>query len=404
MTNRTLELCQGTVDSYTAISRPIGAKRPSGFSSSDAPTTRQQAEIEKTKDFIRRNMYGQKHAQAEDRRKKLERIEPVSPPREITRRRCDFRRPRAAATSCFGPSTLPKVSTDRWFSDVSLDVTRGQQRWALLGPNGSGKTTLLRCLLGLVSPDEGQVHLGQGVLLGYFDQHLAGLADDAPVADAIRPQRNQFNTQRENQRRSLLADSAFPATWPSRASAALAAASAAARPWPDWPPRRPTSSCSTSRRTTSTFGRATPSNARSASSTEPCSWSHTTATSSTAWPTSIGHRTGSRPVVEGNYDTFVAMSAQASEAASVQANAPSRETAQNQEKPARRRRFPYRKVADIEQEIFERETQLGELQSKLLDPNVLRDGPPRPPDQGPTSRNRSQSSKRSTSIGKRPPS
>ena len=42
-----------------------------------------EAEIEKLNDFIRRNAYGQKHAQAEDRRKKLERIEPVPLPREI---------------------------------------------------------------------------------------------------------------------------------------------------------------------------------------------------------------------------------------------------------------------------------------------------------------------------------
>ena len=47
-------------------------------------------------------------------------------------------------------------------------------------------------------------------------------------------------------------------------------------------------------------------------------------------------------------------------------------------KPAKRsaakRRFPYRKVADLEDEIFERETCIEELQRQLAEPGVLRDG------------------------------
>jgi ABC-2 type transport system ATP-binding protein len=46
----------------------------------------------------------------------------------------------------------------RALDGVSLDVQHGQIR-ALLGPNGAGKTTLLRILIGLVTPDAGQVRL-----------------------------------------------------------------------------------------------------------------------------------------------------------------------------------------------------------------------------------------------------
>ena len=87
------------------------------------------------------------------------------------------------------------------FSDVDLQIVRGE-RWGLIGPNGCGKSTLLRCLLGEEQPDAGSVQIGAGVSVGYFDQHLSGVSDDDDVLDSIRPKHKQFLTQ---QRRDLLA-------------------------------------------------------------------------------------------------------------------------------------------------------------------------------------------------------
>ena len=83
VTNRTLELFAGTVDSYTGNFSAYWTQKAERVLVERRTYEKQQIEIEKTKDFIRRNHYGQKHAQAEDRRKKLERIELVPPPREI---------------------------------------------------------------------------------------------------------------------------------------------------------------------------------------------------------------------------------------------------------------------------------------------------------------------------------
>ena len=41
---------------------------------------------------------------------------------------------------------------------------------------------------------------------------------------------------------------------------------------------------------------------------------------------------------------------------------------------AKKRRFPYRKLSDLEDEIFERETCVETLQGELAQPEVLRDG------------------------------
>jgi ATP-binding cassette subfamily F protein 3 len=73
-------------------------------------------------------------------------------------------------------SGLKKSYGRTLFEDFSLRVTRGEHI-AVLGPNASGKTTLLRMLAGLVEPDEGEIRLGKGVVVGYFPQELEGLPD-----------------------------------------------------------------------------------------------------------------------------------------------------------------------------------------------------------------------------------
>lgn len=49
-------------------------------------------------------------------------------------------------------------------NDISLDVTHGQIT-SVLGPSGCGKTTLLKCMMGMVTPQSGEVRvLGRDVL------------------------------------------------------------------------------------------------------------------------------------------------------------------------------------------------------------------------------------------------
>ena len=54
---------------------------------------------------------------------------------------------------------------------VDIHVDRGEVV-TLIGPNGAGKTTLVRVLLGLLSPDTGQVQREPSVRVGYVPQHL----------------------------------------------------------------------------------------------------------------------------------------------------------------------------------------------------------------------------------------
>src|SRR5690606_27765749 len=60
--------------------------------------------------------------------------------------------------------------------DVSTTILRGD-RIGIIGPNGSGKSTLLRILLGELVPQHGEVKLGTGLQVAYFDQHRSQLDD-----------------------------------------------------------------------------------------------------------------------------------------------------------------------------------------------------------------------------------
>lgn len=203
VTNRIFELYFGTIDDYTGNFSAYTRQKEERLLVQTRTYEKYVEDVEKAKDFIRRNHYGMKAAQAEDRRKKLERImeDPAPPPKKIDSPPMSF--PAASRTGdiVFRCENLTKgFMTRPLFKNLSFDINRGQ-RWAILGPNGCGKTTFLRCLLREIEADKGTVKVGQGVKVGYFDQQLHVLDDEMRVVDAIRPAKRILE---EQPRRSLL--------------------------------------------------------------------------------------------------------------------------------------------------------------------------------------------------------
>ena len=198
---RTLELCHGRVETYRGNYSAYQRQKKERLLVQQRTYEKQQDEIAKLKDFVRRHHHGQKHAQAEDRRKKLERIEPVPLPREIKSPTMFFPEAARSGDIVLRLEHLCKAFDQPLFEDLTLDVLRGE-KWGLLGPNGCGKTTLLKCLLGECEVDDGQIVIGTGVQVAYFDQKLECLAADQLVVDAVRPDHKEFV---EQQRRDLLA-------------------------------------------------------------------------------------------------------------------------------------------------------------------------------------------------------
>ncbi|MBO7725661.1 MAG: ABC-F family ATP-binding cassette domain-containing protein [Thermoguttaceae bacterium] len=203
VTNRTFELYFGTVDDYPGnFTKYLGLKEERLLVQTRT-YEKYVEEVEKAKDFIRRHHYGMKAAQAEDRRKKLEHLEahPAELPRNIQTPAFSFPKPSRTGDIVFRVEELTKgFGGAPLFKDVTFNIQQGE-RWAIIGPNGCGKTTLLKCLLGELKPDHGTARLGQGVKIGYFDQHLHVLDDSIPVVEAIRPKGKIFE---ELPRRKLL--------------------------------------------------------------------------------------------------------------------------------------------------------------------------------------------------------
>lgn len=165
---------------------------------------RQQQEIDKLDEYVRRFMNSQRTAQARGRQKQMEKLisSAVSVRKADKGLKASFANSKRSgdialevrdAAIAFGPRTL--------FRDLSWTVRYGE-RWGIVGENGAGKSTLVKFALGLLgrksapsgnsssSPEDNQLmagtaRLGSNVSAGYFAQDTVSLNPDQSPLDMM---------------------------------------------------------------------------------------------------------------------------------------------------------------------------------------------------------------------------
>ena len=202
--DRILEVAHGRLEEYPgdyATYRKLKAERDR-LRAKEAEKQRQM--IERTEDFIRRNIAGQKTKQAQGRRKMLARIERIEAPREDANDvSIRFEEARVSGGRVLEAKKIVPgyAETGPLMQPVSFLLRRGD-RMALWGPNGCGKTTLLKNLARVLPPLSGSAVPGASVLVGYYDQEMGDLAPNATALDVVM---DLDPTMRENEARDFLA-------------------------------------------------------------------------------------------------------------------------------------------------------------------------------------------------------
>ena len=240
VTNRTLELFPGTVDSYAGQFLrlpPAKGRRIAGRN--DGPTKASRRKSPRPKTSFAATTTAKNTLQAEDRRKT--RTARACRPREIAvarhgvpvrRHERRYRRPRAERLAKgFRPAAFrrPRPSNLSAASDGALSAR-----------TAAGKNDAAALPAGLNCPDAGRVMLGSG-----RHRRLLRPAPGSRLEDTLRRRRHPPGSQGFRHRNSAATCwpvSESPATRPSRRSQPERRRAVPRRPWPAWPPPTPTSS------------------------------------------------------------------------------------------------------------------------------------------------------------------
>jgi ATP-binding cassette, subfamily F, member 3 len=338
----------------------------------------QQEFIGKQEEYIRRVHYGQLHKQAQSRQKALDRLQRVDRPMFIETPRMHFGEVRRTGDVVLQGEALSKSYDRPLFSDLSFSLERGR-RLGILGPNGSGKTTLLRVLMGDEKPDKGEVHRGHLVQFGYYDQHLQTLAADQPVIKAVWPDGDPEHTEQRMRdllgRFGLMGDQVYQRVGDlsggerSRAALARLVALGVNVLVLDEPTNHlDLWACDALEQALSEFEGTL------------IVVSHDRYFLNRVVDMLIVlDGAGRSQVIHGNYDTYERMRALTAEENPKKSSGKElKRPTSAQAKPAagakRKRRFPYRKMEDLETDISSAESRLRELELQLASPDLYRDG------------------------------
>ncbi|HST52695.1 MAG TPA: ABC-F family ATP-binding cassette domain-containing protein [Pyrinomonadaceae bacterium] len=173
---RIVEVENGRATSYTGNYSAFLVEREERREIQMRAYENQRQLIEKTEEFIRRNLAGQKTKQAKSRRKMLEKLERVDAVRrDQSSGNFQLQKVERAGTYVLTVKDAAVGYPDKVLAEGINFILRRGEALGIIGPNGSGKTTFVKTVLGKLPQLAGEIRLGANVTVGYYAQQLDDL-------------------------------------------------------------------------------------------------------------------------------------------------------------------------------------------------------------------------------------
>lgn len=186
-TNRIIEIENGRAVTYSGNYSAFLVERELRREQQQREYENQQAFINKTQEFIRRNLEGQKTKQAKSRRTLLQRMDRLDAV-VAEKHGGSFGLKKVERT---GNNVLTLEDLSIGYPDkvlaqgVNLSLHRGEAL-GIIGGNGTGKTTMLKTILGEIGDLGGDIRWGTKANFGYYAQNLEELEPRNDVINELR--------------------------------------------------------------------------------------------------------------------------------------------------------------------------------------------------------------------------
>ncbi|MFQ3625868.1 ABC-F family ATP-binding cassette domain-containing protein [Lactobacillus johnsonii] len=209
LANQIFELNFGKLTTFKGNYSQYVKERELMDNQQEAAYEKQQETIEKEEEFIQKNLVrASTTKRAQSRRKALDKMERIKPPKHKQKVRINFTSDRPSGKEVLIAKDLTIGYPDKTMvSDIDFQVNKND-RVAIIGPNGIGKSTLLKTIMKKLEPKDGSIKYGASLDIGYYDQELQSLDPSKTVLDTIW---DRHKTMPEKDVRSILASFLFTA-------------------------------------------------------------------------------------------------------------------------------------------------------------------------------------------------
>ncbi len=186
-TNRIIEIDRGQAVSYKGNYSEFLIERELRREQQQREYENQQQLINKTQEFIRRNLEGQKTKQAKSRRNMLERMDRIEAVQaEKSGGSFGLKRVERTGNNVLTTEELSIGYGEKVLAqDLNLSLHRGACL-GIIGANGTGKTTFLKTVLGKIEPLAGEFRWGTKTNIGYYAQNLDDLEPRNEIVQELR--------------------------------------------------------------------------------------------------------------------------------------------------------------------------------------------------------------------------